>query len=163
MINRNFVLGSLGFLVFLAAQTAEARPPIIDPDGPAVSASVSATYYSNAANSSAAIAALRGLKQGDEVYNPSINLNYAKPMGGITFFAAGQAGYDIHQENSILNRERIDLQAGADAQLDVCQTTLVGAWARHQSDLVDLTVNTTKNTQQILSAEVDATCNQSGL
>jgi hypothetical protein len=162
MINRNFVLGGLGFLVFLAAQTAEARPPIIDSEGPAVTASVSATYYSNVANSSPAIAALRGLKRGDEVYDPSINLNYSKPMGGITFFAAGQAGYDIHQENSILDRERIDLQAGADAQIDVCQATVVGSWARHQSDLVDLNVNTTKNTQQLLSAEADATCNQSG-
>lgn len=163
MINRNFILGSLGFLAFFAAQTAEARPPIPDPETPPVTASVSATYYSNIANSSVAIASLRGLKRSDVVYDPAINLNYAEPMGRITLFAAGQAGYDFHQENSILNRERIDLQAGADAQIDVCQASLIGAWARRQSDLVDLTANTTKNTQQLLSGEVDATCNQSGL
>lgn len=162
MINRNFVLGSLGFLAFFAAQTAEARPPTPDPETPPVTASVSATYYSNVANSSAALAALRGLKQADEIYAPSINLNLAEPIGGITLFAAGQAGYDFHQENSILNRERIDLQAGADARVDVCQATLVGEWARRQSDLIDLNVNTTKNTQQLLSAEADATCNPSG-
>ena len=160
---RNLVLGGVSTLMAIAAGQAIARPAIPNPETPPLTLQFDATYYSNIAGSNAALAASRGLKREDQVYAPSANLNFVEPMGGLSLFLAGQAGYDFHQQNSVLDRERINLQGGADAQLDVCQATLVGSFSRQQSDLIDLNVGTTKNAQQIVSAEADATCNQSGV
>ena len=65
----------------------------------------------------AAFAAARGLKRADVLYAPALNLNLVHAEGGLSLFLSGQAGYDIHQRNSILDRERLNLQAGADAFL----------------------------------------------
>jgi hypothetical protein len=160
---RNFVLCGVSTLLAIAAGQALARPAIPNPETPPLTVQFDATYFSNIAGSNAAFAAARGLKREDQVYSPSANLNFVEPMGGLSLFLAGQAGYVFHQQNSVLDRERINLQGGADAQLDVCQATLVGSFSRQQSDLIDLNVGTTKNTQQIVSAEMDAVCNQSGV
>jgi Putative beta-barrel porin 2 len=160
MISRNFVLGSCA--VALLGTHVWAKPAVPDPETPPVTLLFASTYYTNIAASSATLATLRGLKRADEVYSPALSLNLVEPMGGMSLFVAGQAGYDFHQRNSILDRERINLQAGADAQLNVCDTTLSGSYARYQSDLVDLSVVTTKNTQELLSGELDVACNQSG-
>ena len=157
MINRNFVLGAASLL---AASQAEAAVPTLDT--PPLSVQFSTTYYSNIASSSAALAAARGLQRDDILYAPAVLANLVEPMGGISFFLAGQAGYDIHQRNSILDRERIDLQAGADTYVSVCDTTLIGTWGRHQSDLMDLSIGTTKNTQQTISAGLDVSCDRMG-
>lgn len=162
MINRNSVLCGINALALVAAQAATAAPPIPSPDTPPVMVSAGATYDTNVAGSSEALAALRGLKRVDVLYNPAVDFNVVEPMGGISAFLLGQAGYDAYQRNSILDRERIDLQAGANAQLDVCNATAWGGWSRHQSDVGDLSIGTTKNTIQTLSGELDATCNQSG-
>src|SRR4029077_10265988 len=112
--------------------------------------------------SSAALATARGLQRDDVLYAPAVLANLVEPMGGISFFLAGQAGYDLHQHNSQLDRERIDLQAGADTYVAVCDTTLIGSWGRHQSDLMDLSIGTTDNTQQTLSAGLDVSCDRMG-
>lgn len=165
MINRNFVLGigALGAAAFLVSgQLGAAIAAVPANDAPPVTVQFSSTYFSNIAGSSAAFAGLRGIKREDIVYDPTVLANLVEPTGGVTLFLMGQAGYDIHQRNSILDRERIDLQAGADTQLNVCDTTVTGSWGRHQSDVMDLSLGVTKNTQQNLSAELSATCNQEG-
>ena len=159
---RNSVLFGASLLALFATQSVSARPAGPDPAGPPITVQFSSTYYSNVANSSAALAAARGLKEADVVYNPAVLANIAEPLGGITFFLTGQAGYDIHQSNSILDRERIDLQAGADTQVDVCDATVSGGWGRHQSDLADLSIGTVKNTQETVTAGLDATCTRLG-
>ena len=157
MMNRNFVLGAV---TLLAAGQAEAAVPTLDT--PPLTAQFSATYFSNIAGTSAALATSRGIKRDDVLYAPTLLANLVEPMGGVSFFLTGQAGYDIHQRNSILDRERIDLQAGADTYLSVCDTTVMGAWGRHQSDLMDLNIGTTKNTQQSLSATLSVVCDRMG-
>jgi len=157
MTYRNFVLGAAA--VFAAGQ-AEAAVPALD--SPPISVQFSTTYYSNIAGSSAALASARGLQRDDVLYAPAVLANLVEPMGGISFFLAGQAGYDIHQRNSQLDRERIDLQAGADTYVSVCDTTLIGSWGRHQSDLMDLSAGTTNNTQQTISAGLDVSCDRMG-
>ena len=161
MINRNYVLGACA-LTALMSQVAQAMPALPDPETPPVTLQFTSTYFTNIAGSSAALANARGVKRIDELYSPSINLNLVEPMGGLSLFLAGQAGYDFHQRNSILDRERIGLQGGGTAHLNVCETSLVGSYSRYQSDVGDLIVGTTKNTQQLMSGELDATCNQSG-
>jgi hypothetical protein len=141
---------------------AWARPAIPSPDSPPVTVLFSGTYFSNIAGSSGAFAAARGLKPSDVLYSPAVNVNLAEPMGGLSLFLAGQAGYDIHQRNSILDRERVNLSAGANAQIEGCTATPSGAYSRFQSDLADLNVVATKNTQELVTAEIDVTCNPSG-
>ena len=162
MINRNFVLTGACTLTLLALQSAEAMPAIPAPDAPPVTAQMTATYYTNVAGSSEALATARGLKLADEVYNPSINLNLVEPMGGISLFLIGQAGYNFYQQNSVLDGESINLQGGANARLGVCDATASGAWSRYQSNPADLLTVTTKNIQQLFSGELDARCDQLG-
>lgn len=162
MRNRNSVLCGVGLIALLAAQVAWAAPPKIDPETPPITAQFSATYDSNVAGSSAAFATARGLKRSDVDYEPALLANVMEPLGGISLFLAGQAGYDFYQQNSVLNRERIDLQAGANANVDVCDTTLMGSWGRHQSSLADLSLGTTKNTEQDLGVEGDVACSRMG-
>ena len=163
MINRNSVLCGINALALVAAQAASAAPPIPTPDTPPVTVTAGATYDTNVAGSSEALAAARGLKRVDVLYNPALLFNVSEPVGGgLSVFLLGQAGYDAYQRNSILDRENINLQAGANAQLDVCDTTAWGSWARNQSNVADLSIGTTKNTIQVLSGELDATCNKSG-
>ena len=157
MINRNFVLGAV---TLLATAQAEAAVPALDT--PPLTAQFSATYFSNIAGTSAAFATARGIQRDDVLYAPTLLANLVEPMGGVSFFLAGQAGYDIHQNNTFLDRERINLQAGADTYLSVCDTTVIGTWARQQSDLMDLSLGTVKNTQQNLSASLQVSCDRMG-
>jgi hypothetical protein len=160
MINTSSVLGA--FVILALTGAAWAAPAVPDAETPPVTVSASAFYYTNIAGSSAAVAAARGLKRADEVYSPAVDLNLVEPVdGGLSLFVAGQAGYDFHQRNTILDRERINLQGGARAKLSSCDATLVGSYGRYQSDLADLSVVTVKNTQEVLSEELDASCDLS--
>lgn len=154
MVLRKIVLGVCA--AALAQPALAAGVPSLDT--PPISAQFSATYYTNATGSSDAIAALRGLNSEDVVYKPSLNLNLVEPLGGSTVFLNGYIGYDIHQRNTRLDRERISVSGGANTQLAICDTTLTGVYARSQSDLYDLLVIATENTQENITAALDATC-----
>ena len=160
MLNRKIVLPCA--LIALPLTPAWARPAVPDPASPPVTVLFSGTYFTNVAGSSETFAAARGLKRNDVLYSPSVNLNLAEPMGGLSLFATGQAGYDIHQRNSILDRERLNLSAGANAQVAGCTATPSAGYSRFQSDLADLSVIATKNTQEIVIGELDVTCGQFG-
>lgn len=158
MVCRKIVLGICA--AALAQPAIAAGVPSLDT--PPISVQFSATYYTNATGSSGAIAALRGLDGEDVVYAPSLNLNLVEPLGGATVFLNGYIGYDIHQRNTILDRERISVSGGANTRLAICDTTLSGVYARSQSDLYDLLVVATNNTQETITAALDATCNMGG-
>jgi Putative beta-barrel porin 2 len=162
MKSGNVFILTMAALCSALVTTAWGAQPIVDPDAPPVQIQFSATYNSDITASSAAIAKERGLTQADEIYGPAINLNYIHPLGPYSFFLEGQAGYDFHQNNSILDRERVGAQGGADANLGFCDVTTKGTYNRYQSDLQDLIVGVTKNTQEIVTPEISATCNQTG-
>jgi hypothetical protein len=159
MFGRKLILYIFAF-AGAASRGALAAP--LDSAAPPITVSFSTTYFTNVAASSRAVAAARNLKRSDYVYAPALNINLSEPLGGATFFLTGNAGYDLHQRNSILDRERIGLQGGANARLISCDTTLTGTYARAQSDLTDLSVITTKNTQEVVTAGLATTCNESG-
>ena len=94
MINRNIVLGAA---VVMAAGSAQAAVPTLDT--PPLSAQFSTTYYTNVAGTSAALATARGIQRSDVLYAPALLANLVEPMGGISFFLAGQAGYLEVSEN----------------------------------------------------------------
>lgn len=159
MVCRKIVLGVCAAASALAQPAAAGVPTL---DTPPVSVQFSATYYTNVSGSSDAVAALRGLNTEDVVYAPSINLNLVEPLGGATVFLSGYLGYDIHQRNTVLDRERINIQGGGNARLAVCDTTLSGIYARSQSDLTDLVVVAVNNTQETITAALDAVCSTGG-
>src|SRR5581483_6356958 len=139
MLSRKIVLTGCALLT-VPLTPAWARPASPNPGTPPVTALFSGTYFSNIASSSAALAAARGLKRSDVLYAPALDVNLSEPMGGLSLFLLGQAGYDFHQRNSILDGERLNLQAGADARLGGCTATPSASYSRFQSNLADLSI-----------------------
>ena len=89
-------------------------------------------------------------------------VNYTKQLGALAFFTQGTVGYDFYANNDILNRERIGILAGVSAQMSGCQLTPRTSYMRRQSDLQDLNVGVTKNTQEDVSVGLDVVCNGFG-
>jgi hypothetical protein len=149
--------------IMVTAMPAWAAPVAIPAaDAPPINAQFGVTYNSNIAGSSAAVASARGLTRADEIFSPALNVNYSKQLGIETFYLQGTGGYDFYASNTILNRERIGVQGGAVTQLDACQFTARGSYMRRQSDLEDLNVIVTKNTEEDIVAGGDAVCNGFG-
>lgn len=100
-----------------------------------VAASLQVIYDSNVSRSSSAAAAARGLSASDEIYEPSLSVDLARPLGRQQVFLNGSIGYDFYQHNTDLNRENIDLRGGANLQALSCRGTVAVGYARSQSDL----------------------------
>lgn len=132
------------------------------PDAPPINARFGILYNSNVAASSAAVAGARGLTRSDEIFSPALDVNYSKQLGIMSFFVQGTGGYDFYASNSILNRERIGVLGGVGTQIDGCQLTTRGSYMRRQSDLQDLNVITTKNTEEDIIVGADAVCSGFG-
>lgn len=141
-----------------AAQTFQ--PPSAVNASPPVTASIEAVLDTNVAGSSAALAAARGLKLEDETYSPNLALNLVHQFGPQAVVVSGDIGYDFYQHNTVLNRERIDLQGGLDGRFGTCKTALLGAIDRHQSYLEDIAVvgPLVRNTQTLTSIKFDGSC-----
>ena len=131
-------------------------------DAPPINAQFGIRYQSNVAASSEALATSRGLSRSDEIFSPALAVNYTKQMGPLALFVQGVGGYDFYASNSILNRERIGVLGGATAQMSGCQFTPRASYMRRQSDLQDLNVGTTKNTEEDVTIGLDAVCNGFG-
>jgi hypothetical protein len=122
------------------------------PSGPVTSISVFAEtlYDSNVASSGAALARERGLKPADEITTPSAVINLARVLLGQVVFLKGSAGYDFYSVNHTLDRERIDLTGGVNANLLTCEEVVSGEYRRSQVNLVDVA---TKAVSDAISAE----------
>jgi hypothetical protein len=127
-------------------------------DSPTVEAKMGVSYNSNVAASNAVTARARGLSRSDEIFSPSLNVNHTEQMGMFSLYVQGTGGYDFYASNSVLNRERIGVLGGVVTQLSGCQLTTRGSYMRHQSDLQDLSVNVTKNTEEDIVAGADVVC-----
>jgi hypothetical protein len=129
-------------------------------DLPPLALSFSATYDTNVARSSAAIAQARGILREDEIYSPAAQLNLSKSFGAGDVFLQGMLGYDFYQHNSILNRQDIDLSGGFIQQAGTCKIAAGGTYVSQQSDLQQLTVAVTKNTETSTSASLVLKCDR---
>ncbi|HEY2708158.1 MAG TPA: hypothetical protein VGI95_08890 [Caulobacteraceae bacterium] len=143
------------------AQTFQG-PTVSDVGLPAVSVSLDTLFDSNVARSNATEAAARGLKLSDTKYSPNVSVDLTRPIGAESVFLRGDIGYDFYQSNTILNRERIDLQAGGRASFGLCQATLTGGVNRHQSYLedIDIAAPLVRNTQTVTSVSLDTGCSR---
>jgi hypothetical protein len=131
-------------------------------DAPPINVQFGVRYDSNVAASNRAFGNSRGLSREDEIFSPSVAVNYSKQLGSFGFFTQGTLGYDFYANNDILNRERIGVLAGVSTQLSGCQLTPRTSYMRRQSDLQDLSIGITENTQEDVSVGLDVVCNGFG-
>ena len=152
-------ISALGVAPAAVAQTFQ-PPSAANVNQPPVSASIEAVFDTNVAGSDAAVAAARGLKLEDEIYTPNVALNFAHQFGPQAIVLNGDVGYDFYQHNTILDRERIDLQGGLDGQFGTCKANLLGSADRHQSYLEDIAVvgPLVSNTQNLTTIKLDGSC-----
>lgn len=147
----------LGALFQTLPATAQSLPVVTD-TSPLFTVTASAVYDSNVARSSENLANLRGIVQEDEIYSPTAQLNLARIWGSGAAFIKASAGYDFYRNNTILNREELDVHTGVNQKLETCFSTLEGIYTRQQSDLDQLTVAVTKNTESLSSASLSVVC-----
>ncbi|WP_337188888.1 hypothetical protein [Phenylobacterium sp.] len=156
---RPFVLGPLIYAGCAGVAAAQPAMPTVAGDRQFnVSTSVSAIYDSNFARSSSALAAQRGISRREYTLRPQVSVDIIQPLGGQALFLRGGAGYDLHRENSQLDRPRADLQGGYLTSLGFCQLAAFGAYRVSQSDLALIDSPAIKNTQQSTSIAAGATC-----
>jgi hypothetical protein len=95
-------------------------------------------YDSNVTGADGSLAAARGLRVSDEIFEPSVHFELARPIGRETVYVAGDAGYDFHARNSRLNRENIDIRPGVEGRIGPCTTQVDGEYSRAQSNVYQL-------------------------
>ncbi len=115
-------------------------------------------YDSNVARGSAADAAARHISQDDEIFTPTVAIDAYLPIGREALFLHGNAGYDFYRQDTVIDRERIDLHGGAMAHLGPCREFVTGDFNRQQSDLEELDLTTTKNTLDNEKVGFNAAC-----
>lgn len=105
-------------------------------------------YDDNVSRSSGALAAARGLKPSDVIFEPTVAVNLGRVFGRESAFLKGTLGYDFYDRNSRLNRENIDVSGGVNGQFLRCQESVTASYDRYQSDLADQTLGLVNNTRQ---------------
>lgn len=101
----------------------------------------------------------RGLSKAEIIVTPSALLNYGHSNGRVGFTFDGVFGYDFHQTNTVLDRERIDASTSATALIGAsCSATGRFAYQRKQTRQQDLTLIVTGNTVKIDIATLAQTC-----
>jgi len=156
------IIATAAALIVNAMPAMAAGVDIPGADAPPINVQLGIRYDSNVAASNGAFATARGLSREDEIFSPAVAVNYTKQLGSLGFFTQGTLGYDFYANNDILNRERIGVLAGVSTQLSGCQLTPRVSYMRRQSDLQDLNVAVTKNTQEDVTVGMDVVCNGFG-
>jgi hypothetical protein len=138
-------------LAFCSPALAQQAPGPSGPPGAetqpfGVRVSLAEAYDDNVSRSSSGLAGQRGLHQSDEIFSPNLLLDLQRTFGRETGYLSGAVGYDIYAQNSILNRERINLAGGVNTQAGLCTGGFSGGVGRFQSSLSDLTEVQQNNT-----------------
>jgi len=123
-----------------------------------ISGDVHITYDTDVARSDAATAALRGLVQQDEIYEPDANLDLVKALGSQSLFLNGLVGYQFYGHDTILNNQHVDLTGGADLRVAHCEAALADEYAARQNDLAEITTTIVKNRQTVETVSFDGDC-----
>lgn len=122
------------------------------------------TYDTNVARSSDAGAIARGIQKNDFRFSPALEGNIALPTPAAVLTLRGAVGYEFYARNSQLNRERLNLLAGASSRLSVCDVAAQVGYSRGQNDLADLSIvpgdvaTSSVNVQETVRAGGNLTC-----
>jgi hypothetical protein len=123
------------------------------------------TYDSNVSRSTEALAALRGIKQDDEIFSPSATADISRSFGLNTVYVSGSAGYNFYSQNHILDRQFANIAGGASTQVAACLGQVAGSFTSEQNDLqqlVGLTRQGVDNTQNIGKIGAKVSCERPG-
>jgi hypothetical protein len=131
-------LGALLGVSAGSAVLAQDVPQVGNKRAADVHATLLAGYDTNAADSNAAQAAIRGLALHDFLFRPSLNLNLVQIFGRQALFTRGEIGYDFHRQNQQLNTKRLKLQTGAAALFGPCQAVAAAGYSTGHSELVQI-------------------------
>ncbi len=105
-----------------------------------ITAGIDVRHDDNVARASAARAALRGVRQGDQSVSPNVSVVVLKPLGRHQVSLDGTLAYDFYRRNSFLNRERIGVTGSGLLQVSRCAITVSPAFSRRQSDLGEIAI-----------------------
>jgi hypothetical protein len=145
------VLGAL--LAVTTSQAFAQQAPGLD-----ISASAEAAYNTNVAESDEQVAAQRGLQLQDEIYTPTLTVDFLKPLGREAIFLDATGSYQFYQHDTILNRQNLDLLGGLKAGVGPCRGTVSDEYKNYQSDLDNLTTVVVRNTVQDELIKFDGSC-----
>jgi len=121
------------------------------------------THDSNVVQGSDEAARLRKLKKGELVTIPSATVDYGYNDSRLGVAVNGVLGYDFHEKNTILDRERIEAAAKATVLIgDACSVTAKINYWRKQTRQQDLTTIVTANRVAIRVATLGETCVTAG-
>jgi hypothetical protein len=123
-----------------------------------VSFSMDALYDSNVARSDAALAAERRLTLADEIFTPGGHFIVSRNLGREILFLQGDAEYNFHRTNTILDRENVDVAAGVNGRLGRCRVLPSAEYSRAQSDLAEQSLTAVKNVLEVETIGISADC-----
>ncbi|WP_157190279.1 outer membrane beta-barrel protein [Novosphingobium sp. Rr 2-17] len=116
-------------------------------------------YDDNVVQGSSEAAEVRGLKNSEFIVTPSATVNFGHNGGRFGVSFNGVFGYDFHQKNTVLDRERIDFSGSAAALVgSSCSVTGQYAYLRKQTRQQDLTTIVTANRVMVYVATLGQTC-----
>ncbi len=123
------------------------------------------TYDSNVSRSTEALAELRGIKQDDEIFSPSVTADISRSFGVNTVYVSGAAGYNFYSQNHILDRQFVNITGGGSTQLAACLGQVAGSFTSEQNDLqqlIGVTRQGVDNTQDIAKVGAKLSCERPG-
>ncbi len=154
---------AIGALLAAAACNSAAAAPAGAPPEPGRQFDVTflgtVEHDTDLPKTSADEAAKRKLSLDDTTYLPTLNIDARLPVGRQAVFFNGVAGYTFHENNSILDSERLNLLGGTDLRISSCQSRLSGGYQRSLLDIQDVVLtNTITDKLQVKRIGIDAKC-----
>ncbi|HEX5378161.1 MAG TPA: outer membrane beta-barrel protein [Phenylobacterium sp.] len=131
-------------------------PPV---DRFSVSLNARAEHDTNLAGINPAEARIRGLEPEDTVYTPSLTVNVNIPVSRQTVFFRGYLGYSYHDQNTLLDSERMTFDGGVNGRISICDVTAEGSYQRGLSSFEDVVLAPTiTNVLEVKHLGATATC-----
>jgi hypothetical protein len=92
------------------------------------------------------------------IFTPSALIEVFHHLGRESVFLTGSVGYNFYDQNSVLNRENIDLSGGVNGQFGACRATVNGSYARRQEQLQDTILTRVNDTYTQGSVGLEGAC-----
>lgn len=116
-------------------------------------------YDNNAGGGSAAIAQVRGLATDDITYLPTASIAIHQMVGRQAVFLEATGDIERHDKNRQLDSENGSVNAGAQAHLGPCESSLTGNYSKRRTSTNELLTAVTKNITTQSGGFAEVGCN----